>query len=861
MLRKINIIGLWLVCLAISLPCIAWAEPKLDWDAVEGDVLGYRIYYSSTQGDYTEFVDAGNVTQYPLLNLPLTEGMTYYLVVRVYNDNTESPNSNEVSWTVPDNTPPMAPSGVSCQNGGSRLSWQANSEGDLEGYRVYHGTASGSYEPFVPVGKVTEYTFQGLTEGNTYYFALSAVDLSGNESGFSGEVSSTITDTQSPVVAITSPTSGTSYSTENASINIGGTASDNIGVNRVAWRSSTGGSGSATGTATWTASNIALTAGANIITISAEDTVGNKGEKTLTVTYTPPDTAGPVVNITSPTTGGTYSTSSPAVTISGTASDSSGVNNLTWTNSRGGNGLASGTVNWSMTNISLADGTNTITITAFDTKGNSSTKTLNVVYTPPDTTSPVVGISSPSATGTYATESATINLEGSASDNQAVTEVRWSNARGGSDTASGTSSWVITDVSLAEGENEITVTARDAAGNTGTDRLTVTFTGVDVTDPLVTITSPQSQGVFQTTNSTVTLSGSASDISGIERVTWANTRGGDGTASGTDNWSTGAVSLADGENVLTVAALDTKGNSASQTLTVVYSAVDTTDPAIEITSPTGSGTYEVSTPRVDLAGNASDNVGLTKVMWQNSRGGGYGTASGKSSWSAGNIALAEGENEITVGAFDAAGNIGKAYISVTYTPSSDSTPPEVLITEPVSGGSTYETANGNVDLSGNSFDNVGVEEVTWKNSRGGSGTASGTVNWSIDDIDLAEGENLITVTAEDGAGNFTAQSITVNYNPGDTTGPTIARTRPTSWGYFFTRRKAIRIAGTAADTSGVTRVEWSNSAGGSGTAMGTLQWRIDNVPLTGGWNVISITATDAEGNTTTDRLNVICWSF
>ena len=71
-------------------------------------------------------------------------------------------------------------------------------------------------------------------------------------------------------------------------LSLGGTASDNVGVTQVSWSNDRGGSGTAIGTATWTASGIALQSGANVITVTARDAAGNTSTDTLTVTYTAP---------------------------------------------------------------------------------------------------------------------------------------------------------------------------------------------------------------------------------------------------------------------------------------------------------------------------------------------------------------------------------------------------------------------------------------------------------------------------------------------------------------------------------------------------------------------------------------------
>ena len=83
-------------------------------------------------------------------------------------------------------------------------------------------------------------------------------------------------------------------------------------------------------------------------------------------------------------------------------------------------------------------------------------------------------ITTPTSAATYSTSATSLNLGGTASDNVGVTQVSWSNDRGGSGVASGTTSWSVTGIALQSGANLITVTARDAAGNTGTDTLTVT---------------------------------------------------------------------------------------------------------------------------------------------------------------------------------------------------------------------------------------------------------------------------------------------------------------------------------------------------------------------------------------------------
>lgn len=85
--------------------------------------------------------------------------------------------------------------------GSAHLTWNANSESDLAGYKIYYGTSSHSgtcptgYTSSQDVGNVTSYWFDNLTPGQTYYFQLTAKDSSNNESvcASSGEVSKLVT--------------------------------------------------------------------------------------------------------------------------------------------------------------------------------------------------------------------------------------------------------------------------------------------------------------------------------------------------------------------------------------------------------------------------------------------------------------------------------------------------------------------------------------------------------------------------------------------------------------------------------------------------------------------------------------------
>lgn len=71
-------------------------------------------------------------------------------------------------------------------------------------------------------------------------------------------------------------------STAAAALTFSGGASDNIAVASVTWKTNTGSSGTAAGTAHWTAS-IPLLVGSNTVTITATDTSGNTAWRSVVV--------------------------------------------------------------------------------------------------------------------------------------------------------------------------------------------------------------------------------------------------------------------------------------------------------------------------------------------------------------------------------------------------------------------------------------------------------------------------------------------------------------------------------------------------------------------------------------------------
>lgn len=75
------------------------------------------------------------------------------------------------------------------------LAWDPSPSAGVTGYKLYVGSSSRTYGAPITIGNQTQYTVTGLSAG-TYFFAVTAYDANGNESGFSNEVSETIANTR-----------------------------------------------------------------------------------------------------------------------------------------------------------------------------------------------------------------------------------------------------------------------------------------------------------------------------------------------------------------------------------------------------------------------------------------------------------------------------------------------------------------------------------------------------------------------------------------------------------------------------------------------------------------------------------------
>ncbi len=474
------------------------------------------------------------------------------------------------------------------------------------------------------VGTDTEYIFEGLTDGE-HTVDVRAFDHANNRAV---DNVTFIVDLTDPLIDIVSPNHGEVISSVNITVEWVG-SDDGSGIDYYEIRINEG---------EWI--NIGLNTshqftdleeGDHTVDVRVTDNAGNNATDSVTFTV---DITPPTVTITSPDEGQIFNVSD--ITVQWVGSDhETGIshyeirlNDEDWMNV--GNDteyILEG----------LADGVHTVYVRAFDFANN--TYTDEVTFTV-DVTAPSVDITSPS--DGEAIPSVNVTVEWTGSDDTSGIDYYEIRIDGGE--------WIHKGLqttheftNLDEGSHTVDVRATDNADNSAVD--SVTFV-VDVSDPTVSITSPDEGEIFGSTEVTVEWDGS-DDISGIDHYE-IRINEGDWIDKGLDE-SHLFTDLFDGLHFVELIAYDHAGNYAYDNVTFM---VDVTPPTVNITAPEDGEV--ISIPEVvvewtgedDISGIDYYEIRIDEGVWINKGDDTFHQFTD----------LAEGEHTVDVRAYDNAGN-------------------------------------------------------------------------------------------------------------------------------------------------------------------------------------------------------------
>ncbi|TNC32283.1 choice-of-anchor D domain-containing protein, partial [Mumia zhuanghuii] len=181
-------------------------EVALTWTANdEDDLAGYKVFRKSGAGPYAEIADlAAEATSFTDESAENDTLYTYALAAYDESDNV-STLSADVTATPTDTTPPAAPATPTAVPGDGQvaLTWTANGESDLAGYRVYRATTADVPTTGNGIGgpgllPTASFTDEGAANGTTYYYVVVAFDTHGNASPASASASATPADATAP---------------------------------------------------------------------------------------------------------------------------------------------------------------------------------------------------------------------------------------------------------------------------------------------------------------------------------------------------------------------------------------------------------------------------------------------------------------------------------------------------------------------------------------------------------------------------------------------------------------------------------------------------------------------------------------
>lgn len=277
--------------------------------------------------------------------------------------------------------------------------------------------------------------------------------------------------------------------------------------------------------------------------------------------------------------------------------------------------------------------------------------------------------------------------------------------------------------------------------------------------PATTNTPPSIKIAVPTNNSSISqtsiaVSGIASDDKGISSVQYTINGAARATAVGTNNWSFTASNLVIGNNVITAIATDASGVEASDTVNVTLTNVS--NPFALTITKQGSGTGNITSnpsgiscgssctanypTNTDVTLTATANAGSSFIGWGGSCSGANSTCT---------VTLSQARN--VTATFD-------------LTPP-DTTPPTISISSPTN-ASTVQTAT--VNLSGTASDNVALSLIQITVNGGTRANAVGTTSWTYS-ATLTCGLNTIVAYAKDSTNLETSNTITITRNCGSFT--------------------------------------------------------------------------------------------
>ncbi|MFC2090338.1 Ig-like domain-containing protein [Bacteroidota bacterium] len=645
-----------------------------------------------------------------------------------------------------------------------------------------------------------------------------------------------------------------------------------------------------TGTAVggyWTLSATdSLSDGEHNIFITATDAVDNTSENSDTLVIEV-DTQNPItpalVDLNDASDTGDITdnnTNDDKPSFSGTAEDGSTVNLYS-----GSDPLASGRAiggTWTLTSTTtLSDGIHNINITATDTAGNTSTASTDLQVTidlsAPDTTT-TPDLASASDLGLYDNDDITTDVTptfvGTSEPNATIR--LFSYQQGGQigiGKADLSGSWTVTSTtSLKGGNHSITATATDTARNESINSEALII-NVDLVKPNAPSTPDMAIGSDsgssgddnKTNTDSQTFTGTAEVNSNV--ILYSDGVVQDSVVGINGSWSLNTTALTEGTKAITVISRDLAGNisdpSTTLNITIDRTAPDTSTVPDMLASSDSKGLSDADNNTDDATPTFSGTAeaGSIITMYDGTNTIGTGTADAVTGdWEITSITLTSGMHYISVTATDVFGNTGvrSDSLHIVLDQSAPPAPTELDLTDGSDSGNPTTDNITNLQtltIKGKAEPYSTIDLFSNVDGSIGSITEMDSDSiWSITTVVLSEAIHNITAAATDSAGNTGVVSsvllVTVDISsPNVPNAPNLDAGSDS--GLQSTDNKTNVntpvFSGTAEFGSTVKLYSGSTEVATGSAADGT--WSLTASTLAEGTNSMTLTATDAAGNT------------
>ncbi|MEY8772585.1 Ig-like domain-containing protein [Erwinia sp. ACCC 02193] len=523
----------------------------------------------------------------------------------------------------------------------------------------------------------------------------------------------------------------------------------------------------------------------------------------------------------------------------------------------------------------LADGANTLTVTATDASGATATGTATLNVQVNDL--PAVAADTPFNGGVLngaqaATDQTLTGSTGVTGDGQTVAVAVGDTTYTGTVDANG--NWSVTIPTaelqaLPQGANALQVTVADAAGNASTVAVPVT---VDTVAPTLTLNPVAGDGVVNGSEAAadITVSGGSTGAEEGQLVTVSLNGQTYTTAIAADgSWSlalpAGLLQTSpNGTYPVTVSLSDAAGNTASTAADITLSTV-ALQPTLDTPFIDSYVNFTESQSDQTLSGTTGA-TGAGQTVTVNIAGTDYtATVDNAGNWtlpvSAATLqALGEGVQGITVTATDAIGNTGTATTSVSV----DLTAPTLTV-NPVAGDNIINAAEsvGPVTITGTASASEAGQLVTVTfNGVDYQQSVQDDGNWTVNlpasvTQGIADGTYPVSVSLTDAAGNVSTQALTVVVDASLASQPTVALDAISGDNYLNQSEAGadLAVTGTTTNvTAGQTVTVTLNGVAYTALVQADGSWSAtvpaaDLAALTDGAQTLTATVADVAGNT------------